>query len=141
MALDNDHRKIIVGSTGGQIKVFDLLSGVKINDLDPHNEENGEVSFIGYADGDGTIITTSWDMSVKIHRDDRDEALTAKENVLRGLRGIHRKDIISGDYAHNLGLIVTGGRDSVVKLWDYDKMRHTEDITAHRAEVKTVKFL
>ena len=73
MALDNDHRKIIVGSTGGQIKVFDLLSGVKINELDPHNEENGEVSFIGYADGDGTIITTSWDMSVKIHRDDRDE--------------------------------------------------------------------
>ena len=41
MALDNDHRKIIVGSTGGQVKVFDLLSGVRINYLDPHSEENG----------------------------------------------------------------------------------------------------
>jgi len=36
MALDNDHRKLIVGSHLGKIKVFDLLSGVQINELDPH---------------------------------------------------------------------------------------------------------
>lgn len=31
MALDKEHRKLIVGSHHGEIKVFDLLSGVKIN--------------------------------------------------------------------------------------------------------------
>jgi WD40 repeat protein len=36
MALDNDHRKLIVGGHLGRIKVFDLLSGVMINELDPH---------------------------------------------------------------------------------------------------------
>lgn len=36
MALDNDHRKLIVGSHLGKIKVFDLLSGVMINELEPH---------------------------------------------------------------------------------------------------------
>jgi len=54
-----------------------LLSGVKINDLEPHGgsgEESvsGEISFIGYGNEDGTIITCSWDKTIKIHDDDRD---------------------------------------------------------------------
>jgi len=44
-----------------------------INELDGHNEENGEISFIGYGDEDLTIITTAWDKTIKIHIDDRDE--------------------------------------------------------------------
>lgn len=31
-----------------------------------------EVSFIGYGGDDNTIITTSWDRSIKVHLDDRD---------------------------------------------------------------------
>lgn len=30
MALDKDHRKLILGSSRGEIKVFDVLSGVHI---------------------------------------------------------------------------------------------------------------
>ena len=70
MALDKEHRKLIVGSHLGRIKVFDLLSGVTINQLDSHSEENGEISFIGYADEDLNIITTAWDKTIKIHKDD-----------------------------------------------------------------------
>jgi WD40 repeat protein len=73
MALDKDHRKLIVGSHLGQIKVFDILSGVMINELDPHSDENGEISFIGYGGDDLSIITTAWDKKIKIHKDDRDE--------------------------------------------------------------------
>ena len=73
MALDKEHRKLIVGRHSGKIKVFDLISGVMINELDGHNEENGEISFIGYGDEDLTIITTAWDKTIKIHIDDRDE--------------------------------------------------------------------
>ena len=43
MALDKEHRKLIVGSHLGAIKVFDLLSGVMINQLEGHNvKRNGK---------------------------------------------------------------------------------------------------
>jgi len=82
MALDKEHRKLIVGSHLGEIKVFDLLSGVMINKLESHGgkgknkggvDESAEISFIGYGDEDLTIITTAWDRTIKIHEDDRDE--------------------------------------------------------------------
>lgn len=84
MSLDCDHRKLIVGSHNGELKVFDLLSGVAISPLQPHVQDGRglesisppEVSFIGYGGdpntNDGTIITTSWDRSIKVHKDDRE---------------------------------------------------------------------
>jgi WD40 repeat protein len=141
MALDKEHRKLIVGSHLGKIKVFDLLSGVTINQLEGHSEENGEISFIGYADEDLNIITTAWDKTIKIHKDDRDEQKKPGENVMRAKRMCHKKDIISGDYSHNLGLIATGGRDFKVRIWEYERMKFEDEIIAHKDEVTTVKFL
>jgi len=41
-----------------------------------------------------------------------------------------------------LGLIATGGRDYLVRLWDYEKMKLKEyEIRAHKDEVTIVKFL
>tara|TARA_B110001450_G_scaffold242872_1_gene253589 strand:- start:356 stop:1618 length:1263 start_codon:yes stop_codon:yes gene_type:complete len=141
MALDKEHRKLIVGSHLGKIKVFDLLSGVCINTLESHSEENGEISFIGYGDEDLTIITTAWDRTIKVHKDDRNENQKPADNVLREMRLCHKKDIISGDYAHNLGLIATGGKDNLVRIWEYERMKHDNEIVAHKDEVTTVKFL
>jgi WD40 repeat protein len=141
MALDKDHRKLIVGSHLGKLKVFDLLSGVMINVLDHHSEENGEVSFIGYGEDDLTIITTAWDKEIKIHKDDRDEQVKPDKKVYRGKENSHQKDIICGDYAHYLGLIATGGRDNVVCVWDYENMRIQDELIAHKEEVNIVKFL
>ena len=36
MSLDKEHRKLIVGSHNGEIKMFDLLSGVNISHLQGH---------------------------------------------------------------------------------------------------------
>jgi WD40 repeat protein len=36
MSLDMEHRKLIVGSHSGEIKIFDLLSGVNISSLEGH---------------------------------------------------------------------------------------------------------
>jgi WD40 repeat protein len=121
--------------------VFNLLSGVCINTLESHSEENGEISFIGYGDEDLTIITTAWDRIIKVHKDDRNENQKPSENVLRAMRKCHKRDIISGDYAHNLGLIATGGKDNLVRIWDYERMKHENEIIAHKDEVTTVKFL
>jgi len=36
MNFDDQHRKLIVGDQNGNIRIFDLLSGVKISELEPH---------------------------------------------------------------------------------------------------------
>lgn len=140
MALDKDHRKLIVGSHLGKVKVFDILSGVNMNVLDPHSEENGEISFIGYGGDDLTIITTAWDKTVKVHKDDRNEQLKPHDNVMREKRLCHKKDIKCGDYAHNLGLIATGGSDCKVRIWEYERMKFEDEIITFN-EVSIVKFL
>ena len=60
---------------------------------------------------------------------------------MRAKRMCHKKDIISGDYSHNLGLIATGGRDFKVRIWEYERMKFEDEIIAHKDEVTTVKFL
>jgi WD40 repeat protein len=102
---DDQHRKLIVGDHNGNIKIFDLLSGVQIGELEPHT---GEISYIGYGGKDRTLITCSWDKIIKIHMDDKND--NPKELVLRGKANCHNKDIISSDYSHNLGLIATGSK-------------------------------
>ena len=47
----------------------------------------------------------------------------AHQKVLRGKSESHLSDIITGDYSHNLGLIVTGGRDNKVRIWDYERVK------------------
>lgn len=61
--------------------------------------------------------------------------------MLREKRKCHKKDIVSGDYSHNLGLIATGSRDNNVRIWEYEKMKMEDEIQAHKDEVTTVKFL
>ncbi len=52
MDFDKNHRKLIVGDHLGHVKVFDLLSGVMIHELDGHDPQDGEISFIGYVGDD-----------------------------------------------------------------------------------------
>lgn len=73
MELDSSHRKLIVGSHQGEIKIFDLLSGVNTLTLDQHNPFEGEVSFLGYAGEDHTVITCGWDRVIKVHMDERQD--------------------------------------------------------------------
>lgn len=47
---------------------------------------------------------------------------------MRAKKLCHKKDIISADYSHNLGLIATGGRDNNIRLWDYEKMKFETEI-------------
>ena len=76
-----------------------------------------------------------------MHRDERSEQRRPNEKVLRGSAKTHSKEVISGDYAHYLGLIATGSRDMLVKVWDYERVQVQHTITAHRSEVCIVKFL
>jgi WD40 repeat protein len=70
MELDTYHRKLVVGSHQGEVKVFDIVSGVNILTLDSHDPQEGEISFIGYGGADHTIVTCGWDRVIKVHLDE-----------------------------------------------------------------------
>ena len=153
MRLDEHHRNIIVGSHTGEIKVYDILSGVMTHQLEGHSKEQGEISFIGFGEGEDTIITTAWDRTIKVHgfeklaeakgkRSGASSGGGAKSICLRSKVDCHERDITCADYHHNLGLIATGAQDNTVKLFDYETLRevhHFED--AHDSDVTMVKFL
>jgi len=78
MAFDEGHRKMIIGSSQGELKLYDLQSGVEILSLEEHNFGDGEICFIGYAGGgDHTIITCGWDKTIKVHMDEQVHHKTA----------------------------------------------------------------
>ena len=140
MEFDEDHRKLIIGSTNGQVKIFDLLSGIETHTLDPHSSD-AAISFIGYGGYDYTVITAAWDRTVKVHMDERLEHKEPFEMVKRGKLNCHTRDLICGDYSHKLGLIATGGRDNRVNIWEYEKIQLVNAIEAHDTEVSLVRFL
>lgn len=70
MELDIYHRKLVVGSHQGEVKIFDIVSGVNILSLDSHDPQEGEISFIGYGGTDHTIVTCGWDRVIKVHMDE-----------------------------------------------------------------------
>jgi hypothetical protein len=112
-----------------------------IHELEGHDPQDGEISFIGYGEDDQNIITCGWDRIIKIHSDKIDEMKDPKENVLRGKKNCHKKDIICGAYCHNLGLIATGSRDNTVRVWDYEKVKLEDELIGHTSDVVIVKFL
>jgi len=50
-----------------------LLSGKEVYELDGHDSQDGEISFIGYTEDDNNIITCGWDRMIKIHSDQNTE--------------------------------------------------------------------
>lgn len=138
MTFDDQHRKLIVGDHNGAIKIFDLLSGIQISELESHE---GEISYIGYGDTDRTVVTTSWDKVIKIHMDNKKERENPSDKVLRGKANCHTKDIIAADYSHNLGLIATGSRNHKVRLWEYEKVKYEDELKGHTNEITIVRFI
>ena len=134
MVLDEHHRKLIVGSNYGKLKIFDLQSGIMTLELEEHSMADGMVSFIGYGGEDHTIITCGWDRVIKVHMDEMVHHKKASDLVKRGKPECHKKDIICGSYAHNLGLIATGSQDRRVKIWDYERIILLDEFV-HQYEV------
>ena len=77
ISFDEHHRKMIIGSSQGELKIYDVQSGVHILDLEEHNPGDGEISFIGYGGEDHTIITCGWDKTIKVHMDEQVHHKTA----------------------------------------------------------------
>lgn len=80
MELDTNHRKLMLGSSNGEVKIFDLISGKVTLALDSHDPQEGEVSYIGYGNDDHTVVTCGWDRVIKVHMDEvKDYAMPDEE--------------------------------------------------------------
>lgn len=93
------------------------------------------MSFIAYAGDDNNIVSCAWDKKIKVFRDG--QAI----EFLRERADAHSADIITGDYAHNLSLIATGGRDNKVRIWDYERVKMEFEILVHSDQLVITKFI
>jgi hypothetical protein len=48
-----------------------LNSGVTLLELDAHDPQEGEISFIAYVEQDHTVMSAGWDRVIKIHMDEK----------------------------------------------------------------------
>jgi len=81
VTFDKDHWKIVVGDHDGNIKMFDILSGICTNQVPSEDRHTEEISFIAYAGDDCNLVTCSWDKSIKIFKDGTQiELLRQKQN-------------------------------------------------------------
>ena len=112
MELDTYHRKLVVGSHQGEVKIFDIVSGVNILSLDSHDPQDGEISYIGYGGTDHTIVTCGWDRVIKVHMDEVYDYSMPQEGSLQHSKSEKQKKTRSSSV--NKKIIKSSGPSRVV---------------------------
>ncbi|GMF65924.1 unnamed protein product [Phytophthora lilii] len=116
--LDSRQRKIIVGAQNGELAVVNYLNGAVLARWTPHAQQ---VSALLYCKEDHTVLTASWDRSLRLYDDDAPRAggIAARNVLLRCITDAHESDIKCLAYCHALSLVASGGIDGSIKIWDY----------------------
>ncbi|ETP10520.1 hypothetical protein F441_13849 [Phytophthora nicotianae CJ01A1] len=116
--LDSRQRKVIVGAQNGELAVVNYLNGAVLGRWTPHGQQ---VSALLYCKEDHTVLTASWDRSLRLYDDDAPKAggIAAQNVLLRCITDAHDSDIKCLAYCHALSLVASGGTDGVIKIWDY----------------------
>ncbi|KAG2784071.1 hypothetical protein PC129_g13525 [Phytophthora cactorum] len=116
--LDSRQRKLIVGAQNGELAVVNYLNGAVLGRWTPHGQQ---VSALLYCKEDHTVLTASWDRSLRLYDDDAPKAggIAAQNVLLRCITDAHDSDIKCLAYCHALSLVASGGTDGVIKIWDY----------------------
>ncbi|GMF52469.1 unnamed protein product [Phytophthora fragariaefolia] len=115
--LDSRQRKIIVGAQNGELAVVNYLNGAVLARWTPHAQH---VSALLYCKEDHTVLTASWDRSLRLYDDNaRGGGNTAQNVLLRCITDAHDSDIKCLAYCHALSLVASGGIDGSIKIWDY----------------------
>ncbi|KAL3672722.1 hypothetical protein V7S43_002015 [Phytophthora oleae] len=116
--LDARQRKIIVGAQNGELAVVNYLNGAVLSRWTPHGQQ---VSALLYCKEDHTVLTASWDRSLRLYDDDAPKTggIAARNVLLRCITDAHESDIKCLAYCHALSLVVSGSTDGIIKIWDY----------------------
>lgn len=136
---DDRERKIILGTQNGMVEVLNCMNGSLMKSGTSHSSE---VTMLRYCKEDKCLISVGWDRQIMV-RFDRDcfesEVLCLSVRVfvpqvhdeepqeglplLRTVVAAHDADVTCCDFSYNLGVVVTGSRDTTLKLWDFQDMR------------------
>jgi WD40 repeat protein len=131
--LDDRKRKFILGTSTGEILVYNYLNGVFMKDGPQHT--NTVVDLV-YNDEDRCLLSCSWDRSIKVLDEDPAERL----QLLRSIERAHDRDISAMAFSRNLGFIATGSADFTVRLFDFSFAKLVAVLCGHRSEITKLIF-
>ncbi|VDP20926.1 unnamed protein product [Echinostoma caproni] len=129
-----DNRSIITTSTDGSVKSIDYECGRALITLRDHKHAVSSACLTT----DGRLLaTTSWDRSILLYDLQTGAYRNQGPTVLTGA---HQGSISCSSMSAAGDILVTGGLDKLIIVWDPDKGHHVLSLNGHKDWVNTVKI-
>ena len=113
LTVDDRQRKLVLGTQGGCITVYNFVNGAVMKTANAKHAS--DVTALKYVDVDKIVVSTSWDRQVRVYDENDPDTLA----LLRHVEHAHHADITCVDASRDLSLIVSGAADSTVHLWSF----------------------
>eukprot|EP01116_Phalansterium_solitarium_P017469 TRINITY_DN430_c2_g1_i6.p1 TRINITY_DN430_c2_g1~~TRINITY_DN430_c2_g1_i6.p1 ORF type:complete len:1041 (+),score=393.32 TRINITY_DN430_c2_g1_i6:312-3434(+) len=135
VCLDAMQRKVIVGTTKGQVQLFNYNTGALLAELEPHA---GEVAAVAAARG-RTLISAGWDSCVRIHHETLPVGPSAASgsSVVRSVQC--QRDAVACAYSDSCALFACADAANTVRVWDFDSAS-SEHVWRLEHEVTCIAF-
>ncbi|CAM9403818.1 unnamed protein product [Sphacelaria rigidula] len=111
--LDAGQRRLVLGSSTGEIVVFGFLQGIHIRSMTPRHK--GPVSGLAYVAEDQVVVSGGWDRSLRVYDEIPREG---DPPLLRKVDGAHSSDINCVVVSRHFSLIASGSAGGSCRLWD-----------------------
>ena len=112
--VNNDQRFALMGEYGNNVVVYDSESFL----IQHQVMVNNIVQSFKFANNNRDLLIVTKDCKVRFY------SLIKYEGIfLREIANIHRGSINGIDVSSNSGYLLTGGQDSMVKIWDYEAQK------------------
>lgn len=134
MTIDPTSTLIATGGAEGAVKVWDIAGGFATHSFRGHAGMISAVRFWGFQGSNEWLLASASDQDYKIRVWDlvKQKSIASFEqhdSVVRGL-----------DFSADGSVLISGGRDKVINVWDMKKKKHTVTIPALDT-VETLGFL
>lgn len=118
--------KLVAARRDGTVDMFDLASGARTSTLD---KSDGPIWSVVFGRGDGRFFAAGQDTKIRLA-----SANGRIESVLSG----HDNAVYALAYAPDRRIIISGGADKLVKVWDERRRRLIRSLEGHTDDVRAV---
>ena len=113
LCFDKNQTRMFIGDSTGMIKTLDAITGICIHKFEPLSSE---VVCLYYNHLDKTLLAVGKNCEVKIYKDFKKIAQGERE-LLRTVKHVHKKEILSADYHIEKNVFAIGSADGYIKIW------------------------